>query len=281
MEIVLGKTAGFCFGVKNAVDKTIKEAENNKNIYCLGELVHNSIVTEVLQKKGVRFIENIEEGKNKVIIRAHGVPKEVYKKAEEMGLELKDLTCPKVLHIHNIANSFKEKNYFIFLVGKKNHPETIGTISFCGENAIIIENTGNISDAIEQYKKSKLKNAIVLAQTTYSLDKFNSIVNLLKEKIKNLEVQNTICDATRKRQEETKELSKIVDMMIIIGGKHSSNTTKLYEIATANCKNVLFIEDKNELKIDNINKIKKIGIMAGASTPAKSIDEVVEILTKM
>lgn len=280
MEIIVGKTAGFCFGVKNAVEKTIEELEKGQKVYCLGELVHNKQVTDELINRGTTFIENVEDAKNKVIIRAHGVEQKIYEKAKELKLEIKDLTCPKVLHIHNIAEDYKSKNYFIFLIGQKDHPETIGTISFCGEKSCIIENIEDIKQAIEKFSKHKSENALAIAQTTFSLEKFYKITDKLKENIKNIEIKNTICDATKKRQEETFELSKEVDIMIIIGGKHSSNSNKLHEIAKKECKEVLFIETKEELNICNIDQDKKIGIMAGASTPQKSIEEVVELLQK-
>lgn len=280
MEIIVAKTAGFCFGVRNAVDKTVEELENNKIVYCLGELVHNKQVIEELTKKGLNFIENIEEAKGKTIIRAHGVPTSVYSKAVKLGIEIKDLTCPKVLHIHNIATEYKEKDYFIFLVGQKEHPETIGTISFCGKNSCIIEKEDDVAYAIEKFNQSKLENALLIAQTTFSLDNYKKIANKLKEQIKNVEVKNTICNATKQRQEETKEISKLVDTMIVIGGKHSSNSNKLFEIACKNCKKTLFIETSKELEMCRIDNNSTVGVIAGASTPKKSIDEVVEILTQ-
>lgn len=279
MEIIIGKTAGFCFGVKNAVDNTLEEL-NKGEVYCLGELVHNKQVTEELILKGVTFIENIEEAKNKVIIRAHGVPASVYEKAKELQIELKDLTCPKVLAIHKLAIKYSNEDYYVFLVGQKTHPETIGTASFCGENSSIIETTEDIENEVEKFKKSNIKNAIILAQTTISLEKFNNIVEELKKHIKNIEVKNTICTSTRLRQEETEELSKKVDCMIIVGGKHSSNSNKLYEIAKKNCKQVFFVETKDELEIEKIKNVKNLGIMAGASTPQKSVEEIVDIIKK-
>ena len=139
MKIIIGKTAGFCFGVKNAVTKTEKELIKNKNIYCLGELVHNNQVTEELIKNGAKFIENIEEAKEKVVIRAHGIEKNIYKKAAELGLDLIDLTCPKVLYIHKVAEEYADNGYYIFVIGKAEHPEVIGTVSFCGNSYYIIE----------------------------------------------------------------------------------------------------------------------------------------------
>lgn len=282
MEIIIGKTAGFCFGVKNAVKNTIDELEkDNSKIYCLGELVHNKQVTEDLIAKGAKFINNIEEAKDKVIIRAHGVPKKIYSEAKKLNLDVKDLTCPKVLHIHNIAEEYCKKNYFIFLVGQKDHPESIGTISFCGNNSIIIEDIEQIKDSKNKFYESGLDKAIVIAQTTFSIEKFNKIVKELKKDITNLEVKNTICNATRARQQETEEISKNVDIMIIVGGKHSSNSNKLYEISKQYCNNVFFIETKNELDLNKIKQARKIGIMAGASTPEKSVLDIVDIIEKI
>lgn len=280
MQIIIGKTAGFCFGVKNAVDNTIEELNKGKRVYCLGELVHNKQVTEELISRGVIFIADIEEAENMAIIRAHGVPKSVYEKAEKSYIEIKDLTCPKVLAIHKLAVKYNKENYYIFLVGQKTHPETIGTISFCGETSSIIEGLEDIGTAVEEFKKSDLEKAVILSQTTISLEKFNRIVEELKKYIKNIEVKNTICASTKQRQEETEEISKKVDCMIIVGGKHSSNSNKLYEIAKKSCKNVFFVETKEELDIKKIKKFKSLGIMAGASTPQKSVIEIVDIIKK-
>lgn len=280
MQIIIGKTAGFCFGVKNAVDNTIEELNKGKEVYCLGELVHNKQVTEELISSGVIFINDIEEAKNMAIIRAHGVPAVVYEKAEKLQIELKDLTCPKVLAIHKLAIKYNKENYYIFLVGQKTHPETIGTASFCGEKSTIIEGGEDVEIAVEEFKKSSLEKAVILAQTTISLEKFNKIVEELKKYIENIEVKNTICASTKQRQEETEEISKKVECMIIVGGKHSSNSNKLYELAKKNCKNVFFVETKEDLDLEKIKNFKSLGIMAGASTPQKSVSEIVDIIEK-
>lgn len=280
MQIIIGKTAGFCFGVKNAVDNTIEELNTGKKVYCLGELVHNKQVTEELISKGVIFINDIEESKNMAIIRAHGVPKSVYEKAEELGIELKDLTCPKVLAIHKLAIKYSSENYYIFLVGQKTHPETIGTASFCGERSSIIEGLEDIEIVVKEFKKTNLEKAVILAQTTISLEKFNQIAEELKKHIKDIEIKNTICASTKQRQEETEEISKKVECMIIVGGKHSSNSNKLYELAKKNCKNVFFVETKEDLDLEKIKKFESLGIMAGASTPQKSVSEIVDIIKK-
>ena len=285
MELIVGKLAGFCAGVKNAVDKTEKELEISKNIFCLGELTHNSIVMNKLISNGLKVIDNIEEGKEKVIIRAHGIKREVYEKAKEMEIELIDLTCPRVLKIHEEAEKYARDNYYIFLIAESTHPETIGTYSFCGENSYIIENEDDVENAIEDFEKTNLKDILVISQTTFSVEKFNNIVSKLEENIDrdkvNLVINKTICNATRLRQEEAEVISKKVDLMIVIGGKNSSNTKKLYEIAIKNSKKAILVESKEELLKENFNGYDKIGITAGASTPKESIEEVIDLLQKI
>ena len=283
MELQVGKTSGFCFGVWNAVDKTneILKKEQNKKIYCLGELVHNKTIVNQLKKDGLIFIDTIEQAEDTTIIRAHGVEKKVYEIAKKKNIDLIDLTCPSVLRIHKIAEEYALENYYIFLIGKKEHPEIIGTYSFCGENASIISEIEDVDNAINNLKKSNLNKLLIIVQTTYSTKVFDEIVKEIQEKIPqniSIEVKNTICRATELRQEETKKISKEVDLMIIIGGKNSSNTNKLYEIAQKECKNTIFIENSEELDKEKILKFEKIGIMAGASTPQKSIDEVIKLL---
>ena len=241
MEVVLGKTAGFCYGVKNAVEGAKKELENAKEkVYCLGEIVHNKQVVDELKKNGMVFIENIENANGKTIIRAHGVKKEVYDVAKKNNIELKDYTCPNVLKIHEIAEEYANDGYYIFLCGSKVHPENIGTISFCGENVSVIETEDDIDDAIEELKKSGIEKLLLILQTTFSVEKFRKIEKILKVKLPsniNFKIKNTICRATELRQKETNDISKDVDYMIIIGGKNSSNTRKLFEIGKQNCKN--------------------------------------------
>lgn len=285
MQIIIGKTAGFCFGVANAVNKTSKLLDKKNDICCLGELVHNKQVTEELKEKGLSIIDDISDAKKDVIIRAHGENKQTYDRAKNLHLNVIDLTCPKVTKIHRIAEEYANKGYYILLIGKTNHPEVIGTISYCGENSSIIEDENQIQKELKKLYNSKLNKLLIVAQTTFSLEKFNKIISIIEESIKEkdieLETKKTICDATRLRQEETKDLSSRVDMMIIIGGKHSSNTNKLYDIAKTNCGNSLLIEKSEELDKEELKKYDKIGIMAGASTPKKSIESVVEMLNEL
>jgi len=281
MEIILGKTAGFCYGVTRAVEGAKEMIKDNREIYCLGEIVHNKNVVKKLEERGIRFIDRIEDAKGKTIIRAHGVPKETYEKAREMNIEIKDLTCPHVLKIHKIAEEYRKKDYFIVLLGKKNHPEVIGIASFCGDNMAILEDEESIEDAIKLIDKSNKKNIAIIAQTTYNSKKFDKIVSELKNKLSvniNIEINKTICPATEVRQDETENIAKQVDLMIIIGDRKSSNTNKLYNISCNHCNKVIFIEKKEEINLLELNNVNRIGIMAGASTPKDDIDEVIKFL---
>ena len=281
MELIVGKTAGFCYGVKRAVDGAKEELKKNETIYGLGEIVHNQDVIKELEDLGMQFVEKIEDAKGKTIIRAHGIPKQIYEEAKEKKIELIDYTCPKVLKIHEIAKEYVDKGYYIFLLGNKKHPEIIGTLSYCGENKFVIEKEDDTLKALEALEKSEIKKILVISQTTYSLEKFYMIEEIIKNELpRNIElvVKNTICQATEIRQKETEEMAKKVDVMIVIGGKNSSNTKKLYEIAKQYCKTVLLIENETEIEIEKIQSTDKVGIMAGASTPKESIEKVIEKL---
>ena len=284
MEVILGKTSGFCPGITNAVETTKKILEQTKqNIYCLGDLTHNAQVIEKLGKMGLITIENVEEAKSKVIFRSHGVEKKVYEKAKQLGLEIIDLTCPKVLRIHKLAEEYTNKGYHIVYIGEGKHPEVIGTLSFCENNYSLIEQEDDVEKVIQDIINKKYNKIVILEQTTFHLEKYNNIIQKLQKQLpKNVElvIEETICNATHIRQNETTKISKEVDYMIIIGGKKSSNTYKLYEIAKANCTNAILVQTKEDLPIEEIKKYNKIGIMAGASTPKESIEDIIEVLEK-
>lgn len=382
LEIIVGKTAGFCYGVNNAVTKAEEFVKNNKDkkVYCLGELVHNRQVTSKLEKEGLVFIDDLieivnlrqmQEEKNKeynsilkendenlrkynnlneetstaVIIRAHGEPKSTYEELKQNNIEILDLTCPNVLAIHKLVEEYILKGYYVFLIGQKDHPETIGTYGFGDGKCTVIENEDDIDIALNELIQKNMNKIFVVSQTTFSMEKFEKYVGKIEDKINNfneqvmkqdkntrislykledekagqykkeqlvesnrkcnlieLEIKNTICNATRIRQEETEKISKQVDSMIIIGGKNSSNTRKLYDIAKKNCENTVIIETCKEFEKESLNgtnsmqknnaekdankrfleKSKtsnKIGIMAGASTPQESIEEVIDFLS--
>ena len=280
MEIVIGKTAGFCAGVNYAV-KMAEENIKNEKIYCLGELVHNGQVINKLEKKGMITVDNIEKVPNnsKVIFRAHGEPEIIYKKAKEKGLEIIDLTCGRVKLIHDKVQKEKDKS-FIIIVGKAKHPGVIGIKGFAGENSYIIENEDDILDAYMKYEKNKTERVFVVSQTTFSSEKFDKLRKEIETNFIEADVivDKTICDATEKRQKETREIAKDFHTMIIIGGINSSNTRELVNVAKEECENVYSIETAEELKKIDFSNIDKVGIMAGASTPKESITEIEEFL---
>ena len=284
MEYIVGKTAGFCFGVKNAVNSAMVNLEKEKSMCCLGEIVHNREVVEELQSMGMNFIEDLNENTTRkaTIIRAHGVSKEIYEKAEKSGIRLVDLTCPFVLKIHRMVEEHAKEGYYIFLVGAKSHPETIGTAGFCGNNYSTIESSEDIENAIKDFEESKCNKIFMAVQTTFNLEKYGDYANYVRNyceenKVEN-KIENTICLATKERQEETGKISKEVDFMIVIGGKNSSNTKKLYDIAKKNCNDTICVETVNDIDSNLLNGKHKVGIMAGASTPQSSIDKVVELV---
>ena len=281
MNIIVGKTSGFCDGVRFTVQKAKSLLEEYNKVYSLGEIVHNEHVIEDLEKSGMIVVDDINKipKHSKMIIRAHGEMKDVYDKAKDKGLEVFDLTCGKVRAIR-LKVEKKKDDYFIIIIGKKNHPETKGVQSFAGKYSFVIENSDEISDLIKEYKKSKKNKIYLVSQTTFNEDKFDSLVDLIKSNISDeIIVDKTICNATSNRQEETRELSKKMDCMIIIGGKNSSNTKELEEVSRENCKNTYLIQDYHDLENININ-YKNIGIMAGASTPLDVVEEVINYLKK-
>lgn len=276
MEIILGKTAGFCEGIKLALDKTEKELVNSDEIDCLGDLLHNNQVLNKLKQNGLNIINDIKEAKNKVIIRAHGVEKSVYDYAQENGIEIVDCSCPKVLRIHKLAEELSNNGYYIILIGEALHAEVIGTFSFCKQGEII-ENIEELKNRIKFLNEQK--QIAVITQTTYNLQKFLEIEEYINNNVKiPTKICNCICNATENRQKETAEIAKSVDYMIVIGGRKSSNTNKLYDISKKNCKRAIMIETVEELYNEDLEGINQIGIMAGASTPKESIDEVIKYL---
>lgn len=281
MEILVGKTAGFCGGVSFAVQNSEKDLDKYKKVYCLGELVHNKEVIKKLENKGLNIVDKLSDAKDRVIIRAHGVEKDIYEEAKNNNIELLDYTCKKVLLIHDLVEDYANRGYYIILIGESNHPEVIGTYSFCGKYKSKVNKVEDIEEVIENIEHSKIDKVLVVAQTTFNGQKFDEIVEVLKERINSsikLEINKTICNATMLRQNETIELSKKVELMVIIGGKNSSNTNKLYEISKKYCNNAIIVETYKEIDKKYVRSFNKIGIMAGASTPKTSIDEVIEYI---
>lgn len=275
MEVITAKSAGFCFGVERAVNTVYSEIEKGGKIYTYGEIIHNEEVVKDLSDKGVRIIgskdelEALDEGT--VIIRSHGVSKDIYKIIEEKeGLNLVDATCPFVLKIHRIVEEESAKGRNILIIGDEDHPEVRGIIGFSETPVTCIKT----AEEAENYVPESGKALSVVAQTTFNLHKFNNIVEILSKKCYDVHTVNTICNATEQRQTEAGEIASQTDAMIVIGGRHSSNTRKLYEICSERCADTRFIQTVNDLDPDSLKGVKKVGITAGASTPNYIIEEV-------
>ena len=276
--IEVGKTAGFCGGVSLCIKRLNEEILKEEKIYCLGEVVHNSDVVNDFKNKGVIFVDSIDlvPDNSVVAFRAHGVIKSVYEEANKRGIKIIDLTCPKVFNIREIVKPYLDDS-FIILIAQKTHPEALSTISFCGDNSIIIEDESDMELVFDKIKD--FSRVVVIAQTTFNEEKFLKYCDCIKENFSGeVIIKNTICNATHIRQEETREMSKKKDTMIIIGGKNSSNTRKLYDIASEYCSNTLICENINDLDLSMVKGT--IGIMAGASTPKNVIDDVVNSINK-
>ncbi len=281
MNITLAASAGFCFGVRQAVNKVYEQADIKKGpIYTYGPIIHNEEVIKDLEAKGVQVIESLDEINTiskigTVIIRSHGVSKETYERLEQAGFEIEDATCPFVLKIHEIVKEFSADGYEIVIIGSSTHPEVEGIKGWCdpAHTAILCDR----EDAVK-YTPPKGKKICIVAQTTFNYKKFQELVEIIQEKgyDNNIRVLNTICNATEERQNEARQLAKASDIMIVIGGKSSSNTQKLYEICAEKCSNTYYIQTAADLEINPAQTvhIDNVGITAGASTPKKIIEEV-------
>lgn len=277
MEVIVGKLAGFCPGVTNTISKAEEVLKENGTIYCLGQIVHNGQVVKSLEEKGMITINSIEDAPDgsKVIFRAHGEAEIIYNRAKEKNLEVFDLTCGKVKSIHNKIINYRDKA-FIIILGNPEHPEVIGTKGFAGANSFVVSSEDDILDAYMEYEKTCLGLVYIVAQTTFSSIHFDVLSEEIKKNFHEVDcvIDKTICMATEQRQRETKELSKIVNKMIIIGGKHSANTVELAKVSEENCENVYLVETVNDLKDVVFLETDKVGVMAGASTPNESIEEI-------
>ena len=276
MEIKLAKTAGFCFGVKRAVDTVYKEAEkNDETIYTFGPIIHNEQVVEDLEKNGVFVVNTIEELKalkagTTVIVRSHGVGKSIYDLMEECGLNIVDATCPFVKKIHRIVERESKAGKRIIIIGNDKHPEVEGIKGWvCGKAAVI-----ETFDEAHAFTAEKSEQLCIVSQTTFNYNKFQDLVEIISEKGYDVESINTICNATEERQTEAKLIAGTVDSMIVIGGSHSSNTQKLFEICKKECENTYYIQTLEDLDIEGLKGSDTVGITAGASTPNNIIEEV-------
>ncbi len=276
-EIKAAQSAGFCFGVDRAVKLVYEELEKNSGkVATLGPIIHNKDVVDDLKNKGVRIVDDLvclEKGE-KAVIRSHGVGRDVYEYLESNSIPYIDATCPFVSRIHNIVREYAEKGYYILIAGDRNHPEVQGIVGHCGEkNCFVFKDDTELRDFFSKnYTKLEKKLAIV-AQTTYNILVWGECLKVIPEDKENILVFETICSATSKRQSDAAKLSREVDAMVIVGGKNSSNTKKLFNVCSENCPSY-HIENADELYSLNLKNADKIGITAGASTPAYIIKEV-------
>ncbi len=280
MKVIRAKSAGFCFGVKRAVEKVYEQLENGKKIYTFGPIIHNEAVVKDLEERGATVVEGIEGlerlERGTVVIRSHGVAKEVYDLLERKGLECVDATCPFVKRIHDIVEKESRQGKRIVIIGNPGHPEVEGIRGWSVTETTVLESKEQAESFLNEEKNIALKGEeiCIVSQTTFNYNKFQDMVEIFKEKGYNGSVVNTICNATEVRQTEARKIAAKVDVMIVIGGNHSSNTRKLYEICRQECENTYFIQTLDDLHLDLPKSVRLVGITAGASTPNNIIEEV-------
>ncbi len=274
MEVILAEHAGFCFGVKRAVEQVYEQAATGKPIYTYGPIIHNEEVVKDLAGKGVQVIESQEDlmqiKEGTVVIRSHGVSREICEQITDKGLECVDATCPFVKRIHKIVEKESSEGKRVVIIGNAGHPEVEGIMGWSKTQTTVI---GTLEEA-QNFPCNTGEELCIVSQTTFNYNKFQDMVEIFKEKGYNGSVVNTICNATEVRQTEARKIAAKVDVMIVIGGNHSSNTRKLYEICRQECENTYFIQTLDDLHLDLPKSVRLVGITAGASTPNNIIEEV-------
>lgn len=274
MVIRTAESAGFCFGVQRAVNMVYKEIDKADKVYTYGPIIHNEEVVRDLEGKGVTVIEEGEEFTGKtpgtVVIRSHGVGRSVQESMEEQGCTIVDATCPYVKKIHRIVTRESKAGRIIVIIGNPKHPEVQGIKGWCENDVFIVEN----KEDAEKFCIPEDSKVCIVSQTTFNYKKFEELVEILSKKRYDILALNTICNATEVRQKESRELAKNSDAMVVIGGEHSSNTQKLYEICKNECKNTYYIQTAEDLDLAELQSFERVGITAGASTPNKIIKEV-------
>jgi len=277
MKINLAKSAGFCFGVKRALDIAFKAVESGGNIEMLGDIVHNEDVVKEINRAGIKKLKHLGKGKNKILlIRAHGEPIKTFIKALRLGYKILDATCPMVKEMHKIVVKMEKKDFKIIIIGDKKHDEVHGIIGQLNREAIIIDDI----KGVPLKKIKRIKKAVIVVQSTQNLEKVIGIVNALRKLIPKLRFFNTICQPTRIKQQEIRLMPLLNDAMIIIGSKTSANTKRLYEISKSLNRNSFWIQSKYEIKLEWIKYVKSVGITAGASTPDATIKDVIGYIGK-
>jgi len=270
MRIEIAKSAGFCMGVRRAVELVLDAANKYPApIYTFGPLIHNPQVLSVLEEKGISVIKEIpDKGVGTVLIRAHGIPPETKEHLKKAGFSVIDATCPHVIKVQTIIRKYTRQGYQSIIIGDKDHPEVIGLLGYAGDNGIVINHQEEL-EALPIFEK-----AIIVAQTTQNSTFFTSVTDWAQKKAPHYELFNTICDATERRQSEIRELAAESDAMIVVGGRNSGNTNRLAEIVRKMGKPVFHVETENELDPRVLADVQTIGITAGASTPSWIIKKV-------
>ncbi len=283
MKITLAKTAGFCFGVNRAVNTVYELVEKGEKVCTLGPIIHNSQLVDELREKGVRVIENENEAKpnETLVIRSHGVPECVMEKAKEQGVKVVDATCPFVAKIHNIVSEASEKGETVLIAGDEKHKEVIGIMGHCKGETFVFSDEKTLELLMEKHTDFTQKPLCVVSQTTFNQEIWGKCEKFLKKVCTNLSVFDTICNATSMRQTEAAKLSKENDLMIVVGGRHSSNTSKLYDVCRENCEKTYQIETAAEIRKEFFEDVSSVGVVAGASTPAAIIKEVIKTMSEI
>lgn len=273
MEVILAKTAGFCFGVKRAMDM-VSEQIGKEHIYTFGPIIHNEEVVEELKQKGIGVIHSLAEAEEvlpgTMVIRSHGIDKKTHEALEAMGWKIIDATCPFVKKIHRIVEEESAKGTQIVIIGNEHHPEVEGIMGWCGTVPVVIDT----EEKAQKFGKKDVKKVCIVSQTTFNYKKFQELVEIITKKGYDIVVRKTICNATEDRQTEARTLAKKADAMIVIGGKNSSNTQKLFEICREECENTYYIQTLRDLDLNKFSCAGCVGITAGASTPNNIIQEV-------
>ncbi|MCX7831790.1 MAG: 4-hydroxy-3-methylbut-2-enyl diphosphate reductase [Actinobacteria bacterium] len=277
LEIKIAHHAGYCYGVERAINIAKKALSAGSQVVSLGPIIHNPIVVKELSSSGIRVVESVEEVPPGavVVIRSHGVPPDVYRELEEKQAKIIDATCPYVRRAQVAAKKLSDEGYTVLIVGEKDHPEVVGIKGYAGDSAFVIEKTEELSKVPYQ------KRLGVVFQTTQSLETIDIFAAEIVKKAFELRLFNTICSATTDRQNETREIAAESDVVIVVGGKNSGNTKRLYEIAKGINPNTYHVESEMDLKKEWFIRVEKVGITAGASTPKEIVQRVAEAVKNL
>ncbi|MCX7641331.1 MAG: 4-hydroxy-3-methylbut-2-enyl diphosphate reductase [Elusimicrobiales bacterium] len=280
MRIIIAQNAGFCPGVNLALEKVIELAsKKKKKIYTLGQLIHNNDVIKELEKRQIKAIDKIDEiediRNSILVIRAHGIPPELENEIKDKKIDFVDATCPLVKRVHKIITYYKEKGYKTIILGDPNHAEVIGLIGYAKPNFVVI------SSEKEAEELKNLDKVNLVSQTTQEEELFIKVANILSKKSNELIISNTICEPTKNRQKETKYFASHSDLVVVVGGKHSANTKRLYEMCKNLSKKVILVENESEISTDMFNKIETVFITAGASTPKWLVERVARKIKRL